>query len=158
MTVKNACDLTYRSDLCSLAQNEDHLYAVGSNSHIQLVDSRSLSIVSTINSRTPECRIRSMSFNSEILTVTTGIGGVLFYDIRNSKYIQNRQTKELVLLKASTGWIQPSQENPNYGGYFTHPDLPAIYTHSYDQGKTRLFTAGGPLQATMAGNYCSIWF
>lgn len=151
------CNLTYGSDLCCLANNEDSLYAVGSNSHIQLIDSRSFNIVSTINSKSPECRIRSMSFNSEILTLTTGFGNVLFYDIRNSRYFHNQLSKELVVLKASKGWNRPvNQENQNFG-YFSQPDLPAIYTHSYDKGRTRLFTAGGPLQAMHVGNYCGIW-
>lgn len=35
--------------------------------------------------------------------------------------------------------------------------VPAIYTHCYDQSYTRLFTAGGPLPATLIGNYCGIW-
>lgn len=157
MKIKSPCDLTYGSDLCCLAHNEDHLYAVGSNSHIQLVDARSFSIVSTINSKSPECRIRSLSFNSEILTVTNGIGKILFYDIRNSKYFHDRLTKELVQLTASKGWLQPNQENLLNYGYFSHPNLPALYTHAYDKGKTRLFTAGGPLQANMAGNYCGVW-
>lgn len=35
--------------------------------------------------------------------------------------------------------------------------VPAIYTHSYDSSGTRLFAAGGPLPATLVGNYAGIW-
>lgn len=35
--------------------------------------------------------------------------------------------------------------------------VPAIYTHCYDSSGTRLFTAGGPLPATLIGNYAGIW-
>lgn len=34
---------------------------------------------------------------------------------------------------------------------------PAIYTHCYDPSGTRLFTAGGPLPATLTGNYAGLW-
>lgn len=36
--------------------------------------------------------------------------------------------------------------------------VPAIYTHCYDSSGTRLFTAGGPLPATLIGNYCGNYF
>lgn len=35
--------------------------------------------------------------------------------------------------------------------------VPAIYTHCYDSSGTRLFAAGGPLPATLVGNYAGIW-
>jgi WD repeat-containing protein 40A len=35
--------------------------------------------------------------------------------------------------------------------------VPAIYTHCYDHSGTRLFTAGGPLQVGIQGNYASVW-
>jgi len=34
---------------------------------------------------------------------------------------------------------------------------PAIYTHQYDHSGTRLFTAGGPLPASLRGNYAGLW-
>lgn len=34
---------------------------------------------------------------------------------------------------------------------------PAIYTHKYDQSRTRIFTAGGPLPASLYGNYAGLW-
>jgi len=34
---------------------------------------------------------------------------------------------------------------------------PAIYTHQYDSSRTRLFAAGGPLPASLQGNYAGLW-
>lgn len=35
--------------------------------------------------------------------------------------------------------------------------VPAIYTHCYDSTRMRLFAAGGPLPATLVGNYAGVW-
>lgn len=35
--------------------------------------------------------------------------------------------------------------------------VPAIYTHCYDSTGMRLFAAGGPLPATLVGNYAGVW-
>ena len=155
MKRKIAYDLPHGNDLCCLTQNDD-LFAVGSKSHIQLIDSRTLSNISTINSKPPEIGIRSLSFNKEILTIGTGNGNILFYDIRNSKYFNNKFNQDLIALKTSKGWIAQTNENQNYG-HFSQLDLPAIYTHQYDLNKTRLFTGGGPLASQLIGNYCGIW-
>lgn len=157
MTRKISTNLVYYTDLCCLAQNEDNLYAVGSKNHIQLIDSRSLTNVSTIGSKINECGIRSLSFNSEILSIGSGGGNVLFYDIRNSKYFCNKFNQDLITLKTSKGWNKPTNQiNQNYGNP-VQQDLPAIYTHQYDKIKCRLFLGGGPLTTLNVGNYCGIW-
>lgn len=35
--------------------------------------------------------------------------------------------------------------------------VPAIYTHCYDSTGMRIFAAGGPLPATLIGNYAGVW-
>ena len=43
----------------------------------------------------------------------------------------------------------------NYSGQ--PPPENAIYTHCYDACHRRLFSAGGPHQAGLFGNYAALW-
>uniref|UniRef100_T1KRG3 DDB1- and CUL4-associated factor 12 beta-propeller domain-containing protein n=1 Tax=Tetranychus urticae TaxID=32264 RepID=T1KRG3_TETUR len=144
--------LHYQNDNVCLAQEPDlNLYAVGSKTHVILVDQRHFEITSKVH--TSQQGIRSLSFFSGVLTIGTGSGALLFYDIRNKKYINIRDSKEQAILKVSKGWLDPeNQEQPQDIEY-----TPAIYTHQYDHTGTRIFTAGGPLSAGMVGNFASIW-
>lgn len=141
MKKKQTSTLSQTDDLVCLTQNNDNLYAIGSKSHVLFMDSRTLKPVSTIASKDPNCGIRSLSFNQQILTLGTGIGQILFYDIRNSRYFNNCMNQDVVVLKTSKGWLQRTPDNRDYG-HFTQIDSPAIYTHQYDQSHTRLLTAG----------------
>jgi hypothetical protein len=50
--------------------------------------------------------IRSASFMGDILTIGTGVGVLMFYDLRAGKYMESslNQTRTVVL-KASKGWV-----------------------------------------------------
>ena len=45
----------------------------------------------------------------------------------------------------------------NVGHIHNHKNMPAIYTHCYDDSGTRLFAAGGPLNKDMKGNYVALF-
>ena len=58
--------------------------------------------------------VRSLQFNSDILTVGTGGGNVFFYDLRNGKYLSAinssssnacNDREHLCCLKTSPGWM-----------------------------------------------------
>uniref|UniRef100_A0A2M4APH4 Putative wd40 repeat-containing protein n=1 Tax=Anopheles triannulatus TaxID=58253 RepID=A0A2M4APH4_9DIPT len=133
------------------------LYAVGCRSYTLLLDPRTLQPVKKIASRYSGCGIRSASFQSNILTIGTGMGMLMFYDIRAGKYLESCiNSSRTVVLKASRGYVAqfPDEE---MDGFQQLKYTPAIYTHCYDNSGTRLFTAGGPLPATLIGNYAGIW-
>lgn len=69
-------------------QDERNLYAVGSKSHVSLLDACTLKLVCEIPSEQAGCSIRSTSFNNDVLTIGTGMGTVMFYDIRARKYME----------------------------------------------------------------------
>lgn len=100
--------------------------------------------------------IRSASFQGNVLTIGTGVGILMFYDLRAGKYLESSiNSSRTVHLKASKGWVFPDEE---YIDGFQHIKYtPAIYTHCYDSSGTRLFTAGGPLPANLYGNYAGLW-
>lgn len=66
-----------------------------------------------------------------------------------------KQTKNLM----NNNWISFPLQFPeeDVDGLQHVKYVPAIYTHCYDSSGTRLFAAGGPLPATLVGNYAGIW-
>ena len=48
--------------------------------------------------------VRSLSFKEDILTIGTGVGRVLFFDVRGGKYIETECGQECSL-KVGKGWL-----------------------------------------------------
>jgi len=143
-------------NVCLSTDEECQIYAVGSKAHTDLLDSRTLQSVRKIPSRNQGCGIRSVSFKGNILTIGTGIGLMLFWDLRAAKFLESTMnSNRAVQLKASRGWVQ--RDDTFMDAYQNQKYLPAIYTHSYDASGTRLFAAGGPLQCGLKGNYIGLW-
>ncbi|CAH2258712.1 jg5399 [Pararge aegeria aegeria] len=142
-------------DLVCLATQESGIYAIGCKSYTLLLDCRTLQSVKKITSRYNSCGIRSASFRGDMLTIGTGLGLLMFYDLRAGKYLEsNIHSSKTVTLKASRGYVFPDEEAD---GFNQVKYVPAIYTHCYDDSGTRIFTAGGPLSAPLIGNYAGIW-
>lgn len=99
MSQKYSTKLPYCLENVCLAQELDReVYAVGSKSHITLFDARTIQPTNKIVSTHNGAGIRSLSFCNDLLTIGTGVGAILFYDIRAMKYLQNK-------LKATKGWF-----------------------------------------------------
>lgn len=65
-----------------------------------------LQAVKKIASRYSGCGIRSASFQENILTVGTGLGMLMFYDVRAGKYLESSiNSSRTVVLKASKGYV-----------------------------------------------------
>ncbi|GAB1288403.1 DDB1- and CUL4-associated factor 12 [Apodemus speciosus] len=111
-------------------------------------------------------RIRSVSFYEHIITVGTGQGSLLFYDIRAQRFLEERLSAcygakprlagENLKLTTGKGWLNHDE---TWRNYFSDIDsFPnAVYTHCYDSSGTRLFVAGGPLPSGLHGNYAALW-
>ena len=143
-----------QENVCLSADEEYQMYAVGSKAHTDLLDSRTLQSVRKIPSRYQGCGIRSVSFKGNIITVGTGIGLMLFWDLRACKFLESNLNTR-VQLKASRGWVR--RNDIFLDGFQNQSYLPAIYTHCYNSSGTRLFSAGGPLQCGVTGNYIGLW-
>jgi len=143
-------------NVCLSTDEECQMYAVGSKAHTDLLDSRTLQSVRKIPSRNAGCGIRSVSFKGNILTIGTGVGLMLFWDLRACKFLESTMnSNRAVQLKASRGWVQ--RDDTFMDAFQNQKYLPAIYTHCYDTSGTRLFAAGGPLQCGLKGNYIGLW-
>ena len=99
-----------------------NLYAVGSKSHVTLVDPRSSKRCPSVVSRdrgsgenlllsVETCTltgcvvagIRSIAFNCDILSFGTGTGGIYFFDMRAMKYLE-ADCKHALMLRSGKGW------------------------------------------------------
>jgi len=147
--------LPHTLENCCIAPDEEYqLYAVGSKSHTDLLDSRTLQSVRKIPSRHSGCGIRSVSFKGNILTIGTGTGLLLFWDLRANKCLESTMnSNRAVQIKAGRGWVD--RDDGFMDGVSKYS--PAIYTHCYDSSGTRLFAAGGPLQNSTMGNYVGLF-
>ena len=179
------------------------MYAVGSKGSTDLLDARTLhvtvvslpildlmlmqifllKVVKKISSpsRYRGCGIRSVSFKGNILTIGTGKGIILFWDLRAQRFLEFAMNSDrAVCLETSKGWLvsyeatyslQLEREKPHFLHFQQRDDLflqnldgiqqqkysPAIYTHCYDESGTRLFAAGGPLMSGLTGNYIALF-
>eukprot|EP00794_Sanderia_malayensis_P009831 gene9831-10839_t len=144
-----------QENVCMACGNCNRLYAIGSLSHVSFVDSRTSSMVGSICSKDQGAGVRSLSFKDYVLTIGTGMGSILFYDLRAQKFLENSDGSSCQY-KIGKGWLR---DDIIYRHYFWEFDgYPnAVYTHSYNEAKTKLFTAGGPLALGLYGNYAGLW-
>lgn len=146
-----------QENVCLAVKEDGSIYAIGCRSYTLLLDSRTLQPIRKINARYSGCGIRSASFQDNTLTIGTGIGMLMFYDLRANRYLESSiNASRTVVLKTSRGFVFPDEEFADQG-FHQMKYTPAIYTHCYDHSNTRLFAAGGPLPASMFGNYAGIW-
>uniref|UniRef100_A0A3B5LMK4 DDB1 and CUL4 associated factor 12 n=1 Tax=Xiphophorus couchianus TaxID=32473 RepID=A0A3B5LMK4_9TELE len=156
-----------KENVC-LAYGQDwSVYAVGSQAHVSFLDPRQPTHnIKSVSSRERGSGIRSVSFYEHIVTVGTGQGSLLFYDIRAHRFLENpfnpssgyRKGAPDGILKLTTGkgWLNHDE---TWRSYFSdiHSFPNAVYTHCYDDSGTKLFVAGGPLCSGLHGNYAGLW-
>ncbi|XP_077583118.1 DDB1- and CUL4-associated factor 12 [Stigmatopora nigra] len=156
-----------KENVC-LAYGQDwSVYAAGSQAHVSFLDPRQpIHSIKSVNSRERGSGIRSVSFYEHIVTVGTGQGSLLFYDIRAQRFLENplittggyRKCSGEGILKLTTGkgWLNHDE---TWRSYFSdlHSFPNAVYTHCYDDSGTKLFVAGGPLCSGLHGNYAGLW-
>ncbi|EDO39558.1 predicted protein, partial [Nematostella vectensis] len=147
----------HHENVCLAFQEECSLYAVGSQSHVSLLDAKTSKPIHNVMTNDIGAGVRSVSFKDMMVTIGTGHGSVYFYDIRANRFL-SKPTQELFYLRSGKGWLRPDS---TLFDYFTDQDTEcfrnAIYTHCYDPTGTKLFTAGGPLALVLYGNYAALW-
>ncbi|XP_007537146.2 DDB1- and CUL4-associated factor 12-like protein 2 [Erinaceus europaeus] len=153
-----------RENVCLTYCHEPALFAVGSQSHISFLDLRQgQQNIWPLCSREGGTGVRSLSFYHHILTVGTGHGSLLFYDIRAQKFLEesaNRSSlpepRRKLKLTCGRGWLNHDDMWVNYfGGVAEFPN--ALYTHCYNWPEMKLFVAGGPLPSGLHGHYAGLW-
>ncbi|KAE9528835.1 hypothetical protein AGLY_012410 [Aphis glycines] len=147
-----------QDNVCIAMKNDSSLYAVGCRSYTLLLDSKTLHTMKKIPARYSGCGIRSLSFQDNVITIGTGVGVIMFYDIRAGKYLESSiNSTKSVVLNASKGYVCTDEDLMEDQGFQQAKYTPAIYTHCYDYSGTRLFSAGGPFQTDLSGNYAGLW-
>lgn len=143
-----------RENVCMAVSTPRTLYAIGSQSHINLVDPRSKNTLTTIVSKCRGGGVRSVSFQEEIITIGTGVGQILFFDLKAGRYLESGCGHSCTL-DLSKGWLR--HDDTFYELFYDQAYPNAVYTHQYDSSGTRMFVAGGPLPAGLWGNYAGLW-
>ncbi|KAG0289448.1 DDB1- and CUL4-associated factor 12 [Linnemannia gamsii] len=141
-----------------LASNADaNLFAVGSQSHITVIDPRTSGLVHETDSCDEGWGVRALDFKSHIITTGGGYGRIGYYDLRAQRYLdgfdngQNTRRYQDI----GSGWLN---RETTYAGSITGITIRnAVYTMQYDSTGTRLFAAGGPLQLGLCGSYAGLW-
>ncbi|XP_041916246.1 DDB1- and CUL4-associated factor 12 [Alosa sapidissima] len=159
-----------KENVCLAYGMDWSVYAVGSQAHVSFLDPRQASQnIKSVSSRERGSGIRSVSFYEHIVTVGTGQGSLLFYDIRAHRFLEdpncpvgcqgsyrNRPGESILKLTTGRGWLNHDE---TWRSYFSDiSSFPnAVYTHCYDASGTKLFVAGGPLCSGLHGNYAGLW-
>lgn len=152
-----------------------NLYAVGSQSHVSLLDTRSTQISHTFESLDEGWGVRSVAFNDHIITTGGGLGRLGFYDLRMGRYLNlggcgkmgnttrmevkekkdDQAGKTVRYYETGSGWLN---KDSVYLDHFQGINIKnAIYALTYSPDRTKLLTAGGPLQLGLCGSYAAIW-
>lgn len=144
------------------------LVAVGTQSHVTLLDPRCKLPACDIRSRDPHHGVRSVSFQGHILTSGSGRGHLAFYDLRAARYLnlgpdpqQTADVSEAACcsdrehLQLGRGWLV---EDSIYWEHFNNMQIAnACYAHAWDPTNTKLMTVGGPLPYGLRGCYMGLW-
>ncbi|KAF7461301.1 hypothetical protein GHT09_015251 [Marmota monax] len=145
---------------CLTYCNDFSLYVVGSYSHVSFLDlRRGHQNIWPLNPYECGTGVRSLSVYQHIVTVGTGLGSLLFYDICAQKFLEERASASLdsflgptgrkLKLTCGRGWLNHDDLWLNYfGAVEEFPN--ALYTHCYNWPEMKLFVAGDlSLQASM---------
>ncbi|KAF9130537.1 DDB1- and CUL4-associated factor 12 [Linnemannia schmuckeri] len=143
--------------VCLTSNADANLFAVGSQSHITVIDPRTSSLVHETESCDEGWGVRALDFKSHIITTGGGFGRLGYYDLRAQRYLDgfdndqsNRRYQDI-----GTGWLN---RDTTYAGSISGITIRnAVYTMQYDSTGTRLFAAGGPLQLGLCGSYAGLW-
>ncbi|KFO31638.1 DDB1- and CUL4-associated factor 12-like protein 2 [Fukomys damarensis] len=158
-----------QQNMCLTYCDEFSLYAVGSQSHVCLLDLRQGHLNAEVR---PVCNIeggigvRSMTSYQHTITMGMGHGCLFFFDIRAQKFQEERSVTSpdsfpepsgrKLRLTCGKGWLNPDDAwMNNFHGIEALPY--AVYTHCYNWPQMKLFVAGGPLASELRGHYAGIW-
>ncbi|XP_054977099.1 DDB1- and CUL4-associated factor 12-like protein 2 [Sorex araneus] len=155
-----------RDNVCLTYCDEPSLFAVGSQSHVSFLDPRQhQQSIRPLCSREGGTGVHSLSFYRNLVTVGTGHGSLLFYDIRAQKFLEGEPSNNMyccpgslgtkIKLTCGRGWLNPDDLLVNFGGSSNIPT--AVYTHCYNWSDMELFVAGGPLPLGLRGHYAGLW-
>jgi len=150
--------LEERQDLvCMTCATQRHLFACGSEAHVQLVDPRvplTLRTIPAVSASSPS-GVRSLNFIEDMLTVGGGDGTLSFYDLRAGRYLELESNNGLKYVQTGRGYLK---EDDVYRMHFSHQQTNnTVYTHCFDPTNTKLFVGGGPLPFGLCGSYAAVW-
>ena len=98
-----------KENVCLTIDNDYSIYAIGSASHVQLLDANNARPLTTPIFVKKDIGIRSLHFRNQILSIGTGIGTVLFYDLRAKNFLNYDSAQPFNNVKNQTNVSLDSQ-------------------------------------------------
>ncbi|CAL5228259.1 g11362 [Coccomyxa viridis] len=164
--------LKHSKEVVCLAMT-DSLVAVGSQSHVSLIDPRKKTPVQEVESLDHSHGVRSLTFLDHLLSCGSGRGRMFFYDMRAAAYLEldpldappvsQNSRPGSTLPDRTTNFLQcgPGYLNQTDAVYLEHfhgeQVFNACYSHAWDPTSTRLMCVGGPLAYGLRGCYMALW-
>ena len=148
-------------ELVSMASLDSHqsVWAIGSQSHITLIDGRSGKVCQNIASNDEGYGVRSLAVRHDTIITGGGMGRLSFFNLTAGKYHQFPCLDGTVAeyKDCGDGWISPAHRY-NVNRYMDVRDKrPAILTMALDDAGVKLLTGGGPIHITVDGSYAGLW-
>lgn len=161
-----------------------NLVAVGSQSHLLLVDSRVGGTVKCVTAmESEESGIRSLCLLEDVLSLGSGRGSLSFFDLRRDAFLrvdggdpegrpgpwacggEGRRHPYCLPLNRTClsgsgqeeSWAEPLAGGGPDDTYASERRMPACMCHSWDPSGTRIFAAGGPISYLNSGCYAAVW-
>lgn len=94
-----------KENVCLAINDDCTIYAIGSASHVQLLDSNNAKPLVNPVFIKKDIGVRSVNFRNNILSIGTGTGSVMFYDLRVHRFLENETDKSKMKLQTNGGWI-----------------------------------------------------
>ncbi|KAG2182981.1 hypothetical protein INT44_005962 [Umbelopsis vinacea] len=154
-TAVNSFGLPFPLEAVCMAGNmQNATVAIGSQAHVAIMDARSGSSVHTFQSVNDYTGVRSLDYCDYIITSGGGMGHIGWYDLRAQRYLKIDGQD---FRSASAGWFAVENDLQNSSGGWHGNPTKAIYTLKYNHQRTKLFAAGGPLEANIKGASAGVW-
>ncbi|KAH8550635.1 WD40-repeat-containing domain protein [Umbelopsis sp. PMI_123] len=153
-TIKAICLPFPLEAVCMTGNEQNTTVAIGSQAHVSILDIRCGSFVHTFQSINEYTGVRSVDFYEYIITSGGGMGHIGWYDLRAQDYLKMDGQD---FRCASTGWFETENDLQGDSEAWRGNSISAVYTLKYNRQRTKLFTAGGPLEANIKGANAGVW-
>lgn len=140
---------------CVVSKLNGNIFTVGSTNVVKFFDTRTKKSIMEIPNFNPGWGTRSLEwYNENILSIGGGDTNLAFFDNRkNNGFIDIDIGKKYY--EIDPGWVErnPLYYNFQYQGVEEHT---AIYTHTYNPSKNKIFVGGGPTPMGLFGSFVTI--
>lgn len=152
---KKIYDKTNELKECVVSNLNDNLFTIGSNDVVTFFDTRIKEQILEIPNMNGLMGTRSLEwYDNNVLSIGGGLNHLSFFDIRINRGFIKFETQPKIY-NIDKGWIREDALYEQINNYGDNSQV-AIYTHSYNRYKNKIFAAGGPTAYGLFGSHITI--